>query len=309
MVVGVLVFLLHPAEGLPPVVRDLHPHVHEVDPALGVGTRVELLVVVGPGRARHRLRALLPRRAAVARAVDRALAAVRLDGRVDDVRVLGRDGDADLAERALRQALLQPLPRRPAVGRAVDPRLRASAHVGGHRAVALPGRGVEHVGVPGVDGDVGDARPLPRPEDLRPRLPAVRRLEEAAVAALRPERPLRGHPDDVRLLRVHDDLRDVLRVPEAQVLPARAAVTAPVDTVAEADVPAAHVLSRADPDDVGIRGVDRHAADRVRRLPVEERRPGGASVHRLPDPAGADRHVPRARVRRGRSRCPRSGRT
>ena len=164
--------------------------------------------------------------------------------------------------------------------------------------MALPGRGVEDVGVPGVERDVGDARPLPRPEDLRPRLPAVRRLEEPAVAALRPQRPLRRHPDDVGVLRMHDDLRDVLRVPEAEVLPARARVAAAVDAVAEADVPAADVLARAHPDDVGVRGIDRHAADRVRGLLVEERRPGGAGVHRLPHATGAHRHVPGARVRR-----------
>ena len=112
VVVGVLVLLLHPPEGLPPVVRDLHPHVHEVEPALRVGARVELLVVVGPGRPGDGLRALLPGRAAVGRAVDGALAAVHLDRGVEDVGVLRRDREADLAERPLGQALLQLLPRR-----------------------------------------------------------------------------------------------------------------------------------------------------------------------------------------------------
>ena len=72
-------------------------------------------------------------------------------------------------------------------------------------------------------------------EHLRPGLAAVGGLVEAAVAARRPQRALRGDVDRVAVLRVDDDAADVLGALEADVRPRPAAVLALVDAVAVAD--------------------------------------------------------------------------
>ena len=74
--------------------------------------------------------------------------------------------------------------------------------------------------------------------------------------------------------------------------PGLAAVQAFVDPVAEPDMAAADVLARADPDGFGRFGIDRQAADGIRPLPVEYRRPGRSGVLRLPDAARARGHIP-----------------
>ena len=132
---------------------------------------------------------------------------------------------------------------------------------------------------------VADAGVLGDREHRRPGLAAVGRLVEAAVAAGRPERALRRDVDGVRVLRVDQDLADVLGALEADVLPALAAVLALVDAVAVADAALAVVLAGADPDDVRVLRVDRDAADRVGALAVEDGRPGGPGVLGLPDAA------------------------
>jgi hypothetical protein len=134
--------------------------------------------------------------------------------------------------------------------------------------------------------------PVPASEDLLPGAPAVGGLEDAAVPALRPQRSLGRHPDHVGVLGVDDDPRDVLGVLQAHVLPVGPAVPASVDPVSPADVASAHVLAGADPDHVRVGRIDGDAADRVNALLVEEGSPGGARVHRLPDPSRAHRHVP-----------------
>ena len=84
----------------------------------------------------------------------------------------------------------------------------------------------------------------------------------------------------------------MLGVLEADVLPGLAAVDRPVDAVAVGDAALAVVLAGADPDRERVLRVERDAADRVRALAVEDRRPGRARVGRLPDAARGDRDVP-----------------
>src|SRR5262249_6728781 len=111
------------------------------------------------------------------------------------------------------------------------------------------------------------------------------RLEQAAVAAGAPQRPLGGDVDDVGVARVDQDFADVLGVLEADVLPGLAAVVGAVDAVAVGDAALAVVLPRTDPDDVRVLRVEGDVADRVGALVVEDRRPAGAGVGRLPDAA------------------------
>jgi hypothetical protein len=88
----------------------------------------------------------------------------------------------------------------------------------------------------------------------------------------------------------------MLGVFEPQLLPVLTTVEAAVDAVAVADVPAADVFPRTDPDRLGTVGIDRHATDGVGHLLVEDRRPGRTGVGRLPHTAAADGNVPAALI-------------
>src|SRR2546423_219987 len=83
-----------------------------------------------------------------------------------------------------------------------------------------------------------------------------------------------------------------------QVLPVAAAAAAAVAPVPPADMAPTDVLAGADPDHVGIGGIESKRADRVGGLVFENGRPGGAGVGGLPDPTRAGSYVPGAR--RGR---------
>ena len=292
VVVAVLVRLVDAAPGLAAVVRRPQARVHLVDAVEDRRVGEDLLIVVRPRPAADVVAALLPALAPVGRPVEALLLRPGLDRGVDDARVDGRDRQADLADVALGQAHGELAPGLAAVLALVDARLGPAAHERRDAPAPLVGRGVEDVRVRGVELDRRDARVLGDLEDERPGLAAVRGLVEAALAARRPERPLGRDEDDVRIARVDQDPADVLGLREPHVRPGLAAVRAPVDAVAEADVAPADVLARAHPDGLRVRRVERDAADRVRRLGVEHRRPGRAGVLRLPDAARADRDVP-----------------
>ena len=203
-----------------------------------------------------------------------------------------RDREADLPHVAGGQADRQLAPGLAGVGGLVDARVGTAAHERRDGTPALVGRGVDDVRVRRVELDAGDAGVLVDLERDRPGGAAIRRLVEPAFAAGRPERPFGGDVDDVRVARVDEDARDVLGLAQTHVRPRLAAVQALVDAVADADVAAADVLTRADPDRVRVGRVERDAADRVGGLAVEDRRPRRAGVLRLPHAARADGHVP-----------------
>ncbi len=256
--------------------------------------RVDEDLLVVHGAAGDVVAALLPALAAVrgAEGPARLVGGRGLDERVEGVGLGRGDREPDAAHLLLGEAARHLLPRLPAVRRLVDARPGAAVDEREDVAPALVGSGHQGVRVAGVHDDVGDAGVLVDRQHGIPGLPAVRRLVEAAVAAGAPERALRGDVDDVRVLRVDEDLADVLGGLQADVLPALAAVLALVDAVAVADAPLRVVLPRAHPHDVRVAGVDRHAADRVGALAVEDRRPGRAAVVGPPHAARGDRQEP-----------------
>ncbi len=292
VVVAVLVLLGNAHERPAAVGRHHQARIHLVDPVEGVRVGEDLLVVVRAGAAADERIALLEALASVRRAVEAALVGCRLDRGVDDPRVDGRHREANLPDVARGQADGELAPRLAGVLALVDGRLRAAAHEGGDGAPALVGGRVQDVGVRRVHLGGGDTRVLRNGERHRPGLAAVGRLVEASVPSRRPERSLGRDEHDRRVSRVDQDAGDVLGVLQPHVRPRLAAVQALVDAVAVADVAPAHVLAGADPDGFGIRRVERDAPDRVRRLIVEDRRPGGARVPGLPHAARSNRDVP-----------------
>ncbi len=232
----------------------------------------------------------------VVRSEEAALAALRRDQRVDRVRILPVDADPDPADLDRRQPLGQLRPLRAAVGRLVEPALGTAADQLSDRAAPLIRRGVEDVGVLRIHRDVGDAGVGADRQHRLPRLAAVGRLVEAAVAAGAPQRADGADVDDVGVARIDEDVLDVLGVLEPHARPRLAGIGRLVDAVAEADAALVVVLARAEPDDVGVLRIDDHRAERIRAVGLEDRRPGVAAVLRLPEVAGARRDVPDVRV-------------
>jgi hypothetical protein len=114
----------------------------------------------------------------------------------------------------------------------------------------LPHRDEELVRVLRVHHEIGRARGRVHVEDLRPRRAAVGGLEEAALLALGPGVPQRGHVHDVRVVGVDHDVADGDRAAEAHERPRLPGVERPVDAGADAGGVAPALLAGPDPDDV-----------------------------------------------------------
>ena len=167
----------------------------------------------------------------VIRAVDPG-ARPRLDGRVQPPRVARRHRDPDPAQalRERRQARLDRPPAPAAVRRLEEP-----ASLTGERGVLpgplprLPQDRVDRARVAGAERHVGGAGVLVEVEDLLERVPAVGRAVDPPLL-VRPVRVAENGDEEALLVpRVHDDLRDLLPVAQAEVLPGLPAVHRLVD--------------------------------------------------------------------------------
>ncbi len=138
-------------------------------------------------------------------------------------------------------------------------------------------------------------------QDQRPGLAAIRRLVDAAVVAVTPEFAGDAYVDGAGLVGIDEDLDDVLGLAQPHVGPVLAAVLRPVDAVAHRHAIPHPRFTRAHPHHLGVLRIDGHRADRLHRLPVEDRLERRAAIHRLPHAAarGADvDREPRALVYR-----------
>src|SRR5204862_4044963 len=102
-------------------------------------------------------------------------------------------------------------------------------------ALALPQGGQESVRLGRVYDEVDDAGAVVLVQDLVPGLAAVARLVDAAVLVGAVQAAEGADVDGVRVLRVDDDLADLVGLLEADVRPGLAAVGALVDAVAVRD--------------------------------------------------------------------------
>ena len=187
-----------------------------------VGEHVRVVERALPDRPRgvHEL----PRRARVVGAEEAAVFV--LDERVDATGVGAGDGDADLADEPRRQPRIAGdfAPRLAAVGRLEQPAGRSAARHLILDAIRLPHRREHDVRIPAIDLDVDGAGLVVAEQHLLPRLAAVGRLEHAALVARRAVLSEVGDEDDVRVGGVNADLRDRVRVGEADVRPRLAGV-------------------------------------------------------------------------------------
>ena len=150
----------------------------------------------------------------------RVVAEALLDAGDHDARILAIHRDADASVLAFRQAVAGQLrPRGAGVG-ALPQRAAGAAAVEAERGSApLIRRGIQHVRIERIHRHIGDAGVVVHMQRALPRLAAVHRAIQPAIAARSPHRSLRRHVDDRRIRRVSDDAADVHRGLEADVGP------------------------------------------------------------------------------------------
>src|SRR6185437_2023963 len=134
-----------------------------------------------------------------------------------------------------------------AIGGAVDAAARPPAVEAPAFALPLVERGVEHLGVAGIEGKVGGAGVFIPVQDLPPGPAAVGGFEDAALGVGTPEVADGGHVDGIGVGGVDDDAADVVGVLEAHVLPVAAAVGGLVYAVAPGRALAVVGLAAAGP--------------------------------------------------------------
>ena len=220
-----------------------------------------------------------------------AASALRSGGRrtrryrgVNNPRIAGSDGQVGLADG--RQAEGQLPPVIAAVGGFVDAAVGAAESAVLHETLLLlPHGGVDDVGILGIDADVVAAGVFVGIEHLVEVRAAIGRAEDAALRIGAVRMPEGRHEHPVGVLGVDIDLRDHLRIAQAQVRPGLARVAGFVHPVAHRKIGPDDARSAAHVNHVGIRRGDGDGADRTRRLVVEQRRPGRAVVGGAPHPA------------------------
>ena len=225
----------------------------------------------------------------------------RFDLRVHDFRIRSRHIERDAAPRAGRQPEVarQFRPRLARVGRLPDRAARTAAVEAAAAAAALIARRVQNVAVRRIDRNVVEARILVDELHLRPVLPAVDRLVDAAVRIRSEQVSRRCDVHGLRVLRIDDDPRDRLRLLEPRVREGPAAVGRLVNAVAEGRRLAVVRLARSDVHDARIRRMDRDVADRRRAVAFEHRLERRPVILRLEDAADGVADVDDVRVALG----------
>src|SRR5437016_1782960 len=222
--------------------------------------------------------------AAVIAAVEAAL--LGFDERIHNVRIGAGNGHADAAERALGHAVaFDALPGSAVVVRTVKAVFVAATVERPGRAVAFPHCGEEDVGILRIENDVDAAGAVVEVENFLPGFAAVAGAEDAALVVRTVGMAESGYKSDIGIRRMDDDLADVARVFQPNVVPGLAAVVRTIDAIAERDVAANAGFAGTDINYIGIGIRDGDAADRGGGLLVEEGIPGNAAVRGFPNAA------------------------
>src|SRR6266581_1568385 len=128
-------------------------------------------------------------------------------------------------------------------------------------AVAFPHRSKENVGILRIKNDVDAAGAVVQVENFLPGFAAIAGAENSALGVFAVGMAQSGDEGDVGIGGMNDDLADVARVFQPNVVPGLAGVVRTVNTITEGDVATNAGFARADINDIGIGVRDRDAAD------------------------------------------------
>src|SRR6266699_6138027 len=222
--------------------------------------------------------------AAVIAAVEAAF--LRFDQRVNNIRIGAGNRHANAAERAFGHAVaFNAFPGSTVVVRTVETVLVAATVEHPGRAVTFPHRCKKDMGILRVENAVNATGAVVEVKNFLPGFAAIAGAENAALGVFAVGVAESGDEGDVGIGGMNDDLADVARVSQPNVVPGLAAVVRTVNAIAEGDVATNAGFARADINYIGIGVRDRDAADGGGGLLVEERIPGNAAVGGLPNAA------------------------
>ena len=248
----------------------------------------------------------LPGFPAVLRAIH-ARVLLRFDGGIDAARPAARHGDANSAQAvgARRQAFRQLAPRVAAIRGFVEPASRRVDHFAVARrederlaAANLPRRnprrpeiGINDLWIRRIEDQISRAGVFVLVENLLPTQPAVGRTKNAALR-IRAIRMSDGRDKNaIRVARIDQNGRNLLRVAQAKMSPRLPAVGGFVNPLADRKIRPLKTLTAPHINHVRIRRRYGNGSNRARRLIIKKRRPRVAEVRRLPYPAVHRRHV------------------
>src|SRR6266404_3963442 len=181
------------------------------------------------------------------------------------------------------QSLTQFLPSRSTIRSLVNAAVRPAAIESVRRTAPLIRRGIKNVRALRIHGDVAHSRVVIYLQDLRPRFSPVRRLVNAALRIRPPQMPQRRHVQHIRISRMNHNAPNVTRCAQPHVLPSLSSVQRFIGSVAPRRTLPIVRFARPHPHHRRIRWCDSDVADRRYSLLVENRRPRGAIVGRLPN--------------------------
>ena len=165
------------------------------------------------------------------------------------------------------------------------------------RALArFPHGGIDHVGIRGIDLDVGGAGVLVFVDDLLPGLAAIGGAEKAALFIRAVGMAEHGGEDSIGIARIDGERGNLQAIAQAEMSPGFSGVSRFVDSVADREIGAMQAFAAGDINNVGIRRRYCDGADRLRGLVVEDGCPGAAVVVRLPNSAVDLAHVENIRL-------------
>ena len=217
----------------------------------------------------------------------------RFHERIDDVRVVGCDGESHATELALGHPVVvgKSSPVLAAVIGHVEAAPFATRLEEPRPAPVFPHGGKQFARIRRIHDEVGGPGARVHEQHSLPVSAAVGRLEHAPLLPIAPGGAQGGDVCHVRIGRVEYDAMDALRFLQAEVHPRVTAVHGLVDAPPHAGAVARIPLARAHPHQIGVGLIDGDGPDRRRCLVVEDRAPGEPPVDGFPHPAGCRSHV------------------
>src|SRR5580692_6582250 len=231
----------------------------------------------------------LPAFSGVVGAIEAAYFGRGVNQRIDAIWIAGRNAKSNPTQalRVCRQTFVERIPGFAAVGG-----LEQTPAVAFERAAGGPGRAagrphvrIENLRIFGIEGEVGGTGVIIFVENFLPGSPAVAGAEDAALGVWPVRMAEDGNENAIGILRVDDDVGDLLAVAQAQVLPGFSAVAGFVDAVAGGKIGTAETFAAAHINNVSIARRDGKRADGAGGLTVEDGEPGATGIGGFPDAA------------------------
>src|SRR6476660_4797292 len=238
----------------------------------------------------------------IIRAIEPAF--LRLDNRIDAIRIRSRNGDADPAQDSARKTIaLEAFPRHAVVFGTVKSATRAAAREKPWVPPRLPKRCEHDVRIMRIENNVDPASVFIFRQDFRPCFAPVGRTKNSALLIWTESMTQRRDQNHILISWIDNQGADLPRVLEANVLPRFSAVDRFEDSGAVGGIAANGRFTGAGVNHIVVRLRNCNRADRRNRLLVKKWNPVRAAIGRFPDSARDRSEVIRVRLANDTFNC------